>query len=63
MLPSGAVASPRPDVLQRELEAFREIAESTQQPEFEVTPPRGQANSYTSLKEPAWNVRGHKCST
>ena len=36
MLPSGAVASPRPDVLRRELDAFRSIAESTPRPEFEV---------------------------
>ena len=36
MLPSGAVASPRPDVLRREQAAFRSIAESTPQPEFEV---------------------------
>ena len=38
MLPSGAVASPRPDVLRRELDAFRSIAESTPRPEFEVCP-------------------------
>ncbi len=36
MLPSGAVASPRPDVLRRELDAFRSIADSTPRPEFEV---------------------------